>query len=1066
MRAHRTGKVTVAAAVLVLGALPLSGGVAADSKTSLSRDLDSQPLEGALVELCKQGHLQLVIATGSLPSKKSVPLHGSMPLGVALDQLLKGTGLTYKLVGDHTIAIVGSAGITRQLVDPPAAPGATGETSDGTSNLGGKAEPAARDKNASRGDQPVNHRSWIVRAAAFLGICISTSVPGPACAQDTASAEPGGLEEIVVTGIRKSIEDSIKMKRKLDVVSDTISAEDVGQFPDGNLAESLQRVTGVQITRQSPDGVTANEGQHVSVRGLHTEFNYVGLNGEGVASASNNLVAYTSDRNFNFSVLAPDFISSLEVYKSPSADLTEGGVAATINVKTVLPLDIGQRVFKSSFEGQANTRATTVRPKLSAIYSDNFADGRLGLAVGYAWNKRKYVSTSTTDFQFDPETVAGQNYLVLDSNFILNTGDDLDTKTAYGALQYRPASDLTFSLIGLHTRTVDDAEFSSFGVRPYFSTTYSNVVADSNNVLTTQVCDDVYYQAATYTHLDATTLDNFTLKSDWRAGNLAINAALDYSNSVSTNRYFVISAQEWGVFGLGPAYSGGYQINPGDPIASFVLDPALNTSDPNKFFIGIVGGEVLRRENAIRSARMDATYDLPGGVIESIKVGARYAEERSTNADVFKYDVSQANASVAPYVTGSPMSAPTLSGYDRSANVPLQYPYFNTQSYLNALYGGSYNTWLNAATTQQIINPSNQYTIKENDNGLYAHAPYKVESHFPVHGNFGIRFVHTEQAVTDTAVDLAKNIGLRPPPPPPSPSIIFAAWSLSTPSPRHNDLLPSFNLSMDLKSDLVLRLAAAKVMSRPTLDSLVPRYNVSAGTGGAANTVSGGNPELNPFRAWQGDLSLEYYFQPGSMASAALFYKKVQSFIQTQHRPLVLQGITFDQTLPVNSSGGYVEGVEVGYTQQFKALPSFWSGFGVQTNATWAQGMTDADPAAGVKEHAFQNLSKWTANASVFYSAHRLDTRLAYNYRSDYLFDDNVRGIGTTSAYGEPFSTLDFQASYAITKSLTVFAEANNVARKPQVFSMRVANGGVLSSYPQTWIEGERRLAAGFRLGF
>ncbi len=98
MRAHRTGKVTVAAAVLALSTLPLSSAVAADSNTSLSLDLDSQPLEGALVELCKQGHLQLVIATGSLPSKKSVPLHGSMPLGVALDQLLKGTGLTYKLV--------------------------------------------------------------------------------------------------------------------------------------------------------------------------------------------------------------------------------------------------------------------------------------------------------------------------------------------------------------------------------------------------------------------------------------------------------------------------------------------------------------------------------------------------------------------------------------------------------------------------------------------------------------------------------------------------------------------------------------------------------------------------------------------------------------------------------------------------------------------------------------------------------------------------------------------------------------------------------------------------------
>jgi len=893
-------------------------------------------------------------------------------------------------------------------------------------------------------------------------VLIGMMVP-PASMAEAGPEDKPVLEEITVTGIRKSIEDSIKIKRDLEIVSDTISAEDVGQFPDSNLAEALQRITGVQITRQSPDGVSANEGQHVSVRGLPSDFNYVGLNGEGVASASNNLVAYTSARNFNFSVLAPDFISSLEVYKSPSADLTEGGVAATINVKTVLPFDIGKRMFKASFEGQSNSRATEVLPKLSAIYSDIFADGQLGLTAGYAWNKRKYIGTSVTDFQFDPQTVNGQNYLGLDGNFIFNTRDDFDTKTAYGALQYRPINDLIFSFIALHTKTTDGAEFNSFGVRPQYGSSYSSLVADANKVLTTQVGDGIYYETATYDHLDATTLDNFTLKTEWSAGNLAIDGALDYSKSLSTNEYFVIDALEWGAAGVGPPYSGGYQIRPGDPIASFVTDPTLNTSDPNNYFINLVGGETLRRENTIRSARIDATYQLTDGFIKSIKVGARYSAERSTNADAFNYEPGRRLAGIAPYVTASSIPGPTLSGYNGSANVPFQYPYLNTQSYLNALYGGSRDIWLNSPTTQAIPLPTNNYTVEEKNTGLYAMARYGFDWLFPVHGNLGVRFVHTQQEVTNTAVDLNGITIITPPPPPPAPSVIVPVGTLYTLSRSYNDVLPSFNLVMDLNSDLLLRLAAAKVMSRPTLDSLVPRYAVSTG---ATNTVTGGNPDLNPFRAWQGDLSLEYYFQPGSLASAALFYKSVQSFIQTQHRPLVLQGVTFDQTLPVNSSGGYVEGMEVSYTQQFKFLPSFLSGFGVQANATWAQGMTDADPAAGLKEHAFENLSKWTANASVFYSAYGANARLAYNYRSDYLLDDNVRGIGTTAAYGDSFYTLDFQASYAITSFLTLFAEANNLTREPQVFSMKVNNGGASSSYPQTWIEGERRFAAGFRVGF
>ena len=902
----------------------------------------------------------------------------------------------------------------------------------------------------------------------LTGITVTLAPMAHAAAHAAPQAAPkaapkAASDDIVITGMRKSVEDSINIKKNLDIVSDTVSAEDVGQFPDGNLAEALRRITGVQITRQSPDGVTANEGQRVSVRGLPDDFNYVELNGESVASASNNLIAYTSARNFDFSVLAPDFISSLEVYKSPRADFIEGGVAATINVKTVLPFDIGKQVLKASFEGQFNSRAKTVQPRLSAIYSNVFAHGDVGFTVGLAWNKRNYDSTSTTDFQFDPQTIAGRNYLVLDSNFILNTRDEFDTKTAYGALQVRPTSDLTFSLIALHTKTVDNAQFSSWGVRPYYSPTYSDLVADDNNVLTTQVGNNSYFQAATYTHRDTSRIDSLTLKMNWNTGNLSINGALDYSKSVTTTRYFVISTAESGAFGLGPAYSGGYHIIPGDPIASFVIDPNLDVSDPSHFSIGIAGGDRLRRGNDVKAAKFDASYQLPGGIIEEVRAGARYADTSTSNADVFKYDLTQAGKSPVPYVTASLISAPTLSGYHGAAQVPLQFPYFNTQTYLDALYGGSYNTWLNSPTTHEIPLPTRNYSVEEKTAGLYAMATYKFDLGFPVHGNFGVRYVHTQQAVTNEAVDLAAITIIQPPPLPPLPSVIIPPGKIYTLRRSYEDVLPSFNMTMDLKKDLLLRFAAAKVMSRPTLDALVPRYSISAG---ASNTITGGNPDLNPFRAWQLDASLEYYFEPGSLLSAAVFYKKVTSFIQTGHRKLVLQGVSFDQTLPVNSSGGYVEGAELSYTQQFTFLPSFWSGFGVQANATWARGQVDANPAENADAHALENLSKWTANASVYYSAHGADVRLAYNYRSGYLYDSNVRGGGTTSAYGKPFHTLDFQASYAITKALTVFAEANNLTRTPSVFSMRVANGGKPRDYPQTWIEGERRFAAGIRLSY
>ena len=901
-----------------------------------------------------------------------------------------------------------------------------------------------------------------VAAAAALSAPPAADSTANATLSDADQADSPALQEVVVTGYRKSIADSIKIKRLTDVVSDTISAEDIGQFPDTNLAESLQRITGVQITRLSADGATADEGQYVSVRGLPTEFNYVSLNGEGVASASNSLINQTSDRSFNFSVLSPDFISALEVYKSPKADLTEGGVAATINVKTILPLDIGKQVFKANLEGQSSTGENSPQPNLSAIYSNVFADGKVGATVGFAWSRRKYLNATVTDAQLDPQTINGTDYLVLDSLGITQSRNIYDTKTEYAAFQVRPSSNLTLSLIGMHAKTENDELQPAFTIRPQYASGYSDLQADPNGVLTTQIGKGIYYETQNFQTWNTDTLDNLTLKEEWRAGNWELNSALDYSNSRSGSSQIGIDTLEAGAFDIGPAYIGGYHVIPGDPVASFVLDPNFNTASGSSYFFNYVGGNVLARSDAIRSARVDVAYHLDSGWLRALRSGVRYQEELNQNHGVFEGDFSQGHNSVAPYVSASPLGSVSLTGYEGSANVPTSYAYINPQLYLNQFFSGSYSNWLNASTTAPSLNPSNQYSINEKDTAVYIMGDYAFATSIPINGNLGVRAVRTNQYVTDTAVNLSDLTIISPPPPPPAPSVIVPSGSLYTLSRSYNDVLPSFNLIADLRQDLLLRLAAAKVMSRPTLDDMVPRYSVSAGT---TNTIVGGNPNLDPFRAWQYDLSLEYYFAPSSIISAALFYKNVQSFIQTAHRARLIQGVTFDDQLPVNTQGGYVDGLELNYTQAFSFLPSFWSGFGVQVNATYASGIEDADPEDNISAHAFQNLSKWTTNESLFYDNGRLNARLAYNYRSRYLFDPNVRGVGNTAAYGNAFATLDFEASFSVNRELSLFVEGNNLLAKPQVFSMSVINSGTGStSYPQTWISGDRRLAAGVRV--
>jgi len=260
-------KVRLTAAVLALSALPLNAAWSADPNTKVTLDLDRQPLEAALVELSKQGHLQLVIATGSLPATIAEPLHGSMSLGLALDRLLRNTGLTYKLVGDHTIAIVKSAE-PRQASDPPTLPGASGEPgSDASSIDDRKVDRGAQDTNEARGERSVNHRSMMLRLASFLGLCVTGVASYPACAADDSPGAQGQLEEVVVTAERRSAD----IQKAATSVSVRSGAElrNQGRYTLRQMLEDVPGISGgaADAPVQSASGVDS-AAPGLNIRGL------------------------------------------------------------------------------------------------------------------------------------------------------------------------------------------------------------------------------------------------------------------------------------------------------------------------------------------------------------------------------------------------------------------------------------------------------------------------------------------------------------------------------------------------------------------------------------------------------------------------------------------------------------------------------------------------------------------------------------------------------------------------------------------------------------------------------
>ncbi len=261
MGSFKTSKVTVAAAVLVLSALPLDAVRSADATTTFAVDIDSQPLEAALVELSKQGRMQLVISTGSLPARISTPLHGSMPLGVALDALLKDTGLTYKFVGNNTIAIVKPVGQTSQLSEPPA-PGTSGDIRSAQPSTDPNVDGGSNN-NPSRGVNSVKRNRIFSRIATFLGFCVSASLSGTACAQNADAANTtkvAELEEIVVTAQRVQ-----SLASKTPISLSAISGEDLlkkGVTDPLSLGDEVPNLS-----------IVANNGLQISIRGVSSNDN-------------------------------------------------------------------------------------------------------------------------------------------------------------------------------------------------------------------------------------------------------------------------------------------------------------------------------------------------------------------------------------------------------------------------------------------------------------------------------------------------------------------------------------------------------------------------------------------------------------------------------------------------------------------------------------------------------------------------------------------------------------------------------------------------------------------------
>lgn len=956
-----------------------------------------------------------------------------------------------------------------------------------------------------------------------------------------AQTAPGGeseVEELVVTGFRASLASAVSAKRAETAVVDVIRAEDIADFPDNNLAEAIQRIPGVAIDRE------AGEGRSISVRGLGPDFTRVRLNGiEALATTGgpDSGAGTNRGRGFDFNIFASELFQSITVRKTQAAEVEEGSLGATVDLQTSRPFDYGDFTAAASVQGGYNELAEKWDPRLAFLVSDTWFDGRLGALVSFAYTKRNVREEGYNSTRWDngpsvqgfcspvgytpqnrpnsstigstsancatgvprpantPANVAAYELASAATTFHPRlpafTRSDYENERygLTGAFQFKPSDRTTITLDVLLAKldtvrtdtglsAISFSRDSSVGGKPQTHVLEAEV--DDTGQLVYGRFDNVDFRSSS-TYSDITTeFSQYTLSLDHeitdrlRVSLIAGRAFSDFDSPVQTH----VTLERQNIDGFSWDYRGGRRM----PILNLGFDPA----DPAQWQVTPAGTpaslltEVRLRpqgvENELRTARVDFTFDVAEGL--TFKWGAAlkrydfftFEQRRQNQTDsvtalppgVTIASLSQLMQGFGSGLPGSPPSAwitPSVQAFAAAYNI-----YCNCNGPAPGGASDDPDDFRMTGPTNGDARRLNQ-EIQEDDDSVYAQLSFTTDRLFglTLRGDVGVRYVTTAL----TALGYQSRGG--------GTEVVVEN--------RYNDTLPSLNLALDLRDDVVLRFGAAKTMARPTLTSLNPGGSTT--TSNRANPSANlGNPYLEPFRATTYDVSAEWYFAPESLLSFAFFYKDINTYIQNlrienvpfSEGPLAGQESVilpsnydgtelWDFTTFVNTPGGPLKGFEASYQQPFTFLPERfglpeWTGnFGAILNYTWVDSKiryaTNVTGTAFVKDRLL-NLSKNSYNATLYYEDERLMARVSAAYRDGYL--TRIPGQNNNDVEGKRSTfNVDVSARYAVTDELDLTFEALNLTDE---YNDRYVDS--VRDSPSTYMHSGRQYYVGVRYKF
>jgi len=1003
--------------------------------------IETGTLGSALEEIVDTTNVQLLYPHDLSNAEGFNPVIGQYTIEEALEVLLGGTNFSGGLTTRGVIVIA----------------------------LNSSGQPQEEEAN-----MPIGEKSK--RNALYAGAAAAALVLGnqQALAQEEAEVvqqdESRTMDTIVVTGIRKSLTDAAAIKRNSDGVVDAISAEDIGKFPDTNLAESLQRITGVSIDRSN------GEGNQITVRGLGPSFNLVTLNGRQMPKASTQ-ADVNINRGFNFRDVSSEMVSGVHVMKTGRADIVSGGMGATVDVVTAKPLELGERKISLSAKGVMDTTnevGDDVTPELFGLYSDVFLNGKLGvlLSASHAERNSRVEIVKTDGWVTDNGTAyTGIDASNIDRtrnpdgiffvprNWVLNVGDHKRERQNYQAVvQFEPVDNFRATVDYAGTRfedSYDELEASFW----FDSDAGTTGVADVNGTVTSPRHNDHRLNFAGINKVTEVQNDSYGVNFEWEpTDNLSL--AFDYHNSTSESQPDGTIGEVLTVLS-GNTFDVDIGIDlTGAEVPTTIADdgdvPNGNAYSKESIQADVSVGRGRQIKNEVEQFQFDAEWkNSSDSAIRSVKTGLAYTEfgfdqiDRFFFAVVDSVDISSLSVdfvprgSIASDFSGTETFFPFRAIYD-----PAQLNQLVDDAGLLFDVEGTLQPTV-SGVTEKTLSGYVSVDIEEEFNG------------FPVDINAGVRFEKTEvtggSSLPFDRFAFLSNEALEP--------VAAASASSSNLTGEYTEFLPNLDVKVDLMDDLILRASYSRTISRSDLGLLAAGVRLVDARPGGPFTAETGDPGLLPFSSNNVDLSVEWYYGDrgllgageGSYFSTGFFKKYVDNFIGVTavERPVLGAGgqpftdpsvdggrpgcpdstgqndaclsqptdpqIIFDVLTPQNLESAEINGFEIALQHIIGE-----SGFGFIANATFVDSDAEYDIFSFNQSVALEGLSD-SANLVAFYDKYGFQARVAYNWRDEFLLQQNQFHSAAEPVFVKAYGQVDVSASYDINENFSVFLEGLNL---------------------------------------